>query len=99
MSMEKTFTAKLIPKEEVANLKFPRAEIFKSSEQHAELRKKLEQATMLGNNEHSKIKIVFEDQEGPKMIETTIWATGEKNIVLKKGMTIPINRIVDISFF
>lgn len=97
--MEKTFTAKLIPKEEVANLKFPRAEISKTSEQVAALRKKLEQATALGNIEHAKIKIVFEDQEGPKMVETTIWATGEKNIVLKQGMTIPINRIVDIDFF
>ena len=97
--MEKTFTAKLIPKEEVANLKFPRAEISKTNEQVAALRKKLEQATALGNIEHAKIKIVFEDQEGPKMVETTIWATGEKNIVLKQGMTIPINRIVDIDFF
>jgi uncharacterized protein (UPF0248 family) len=43
--------------------------------------------------------VVFEDDQGRKMIETTIWATGEKNIVLKHGMTIPIHRIVEISFY
>jgi uncharacterized protein (UPF0248 family) len=39
------------------------------------------------------------DAEGLKQVETTIWATGEKNIVLKHGMTIPIHRIVDVSFY
>jgi uncharacterized protein (UPF0248 family) len=53
----------------------------------------------LGNIDHSKIRVVFEDDQGRKMIETTIWATGEKNIVLKQGMTIPIHRIVEISFY
>lgn len=89
-------TALLIPKEQVANLKFPGDEVLSSEADKIILRKKLEQATMLGNIEHNKIKIFFRDNEGLKKVETTIWATGEKNIILKQGMTIPIKRIVDI---
>lgn len=99
--MEKSFTvgATLIPKEEVATLKFPSGEVLISQEDRDKLYEKLRQATVLGNIDHSKIRIIFEDDKGKKMIETTIWATGEKNIVLKHGMTIPIRRILDISFF
>lgn len=88
--------AVLIQKEEVVNLKFPNEEVLSSEDEKKVLRKKLEQATALGNTEYSKIKIFFSDTEGLKKIETTIWATGEKNIVLKHGITIPIKRIVDI---
>lgn len=99
--MEQSFTigATLIPKEEVATLKFPSGEVLISQEERDKLFEKLKQATVLGNIDHSKIRIIFEDDRGKKMIETTIWATGEKNIVLKHGMTIPIRRILDISFF
>ena len=45
-----------------------------------------------------KIKIVFKDESGLKSVFTTIWATGEKNIVLKRGVIIPIRRIVDVIF-
>lgn len=88
--------AVLIQKEEVINLKFPNEEVLSSEDEKKILRKKLEQATALGNIDHNKIKIFFKDAEGLKKVETTIWATGEKNIVLKQGITIPIQRIVDI---
>lgn len=99
--MEKSSTAAvtLIPKEQVAMLRFPAAEVLQSEEEKKKLYEKLKQATILGNIDHSKIRITFEDDQGRKMIETTIWATGEKNIVLKHGMTIPIRRIVDVNFF
>lgn len=89
-------TAMIIPKEEVANLKFPNSEVLTTEDEKKILYKKLQQATALGNVEHGKIKIYFRDSEGLKMTETTIWATGEKNIVLKHGITIPIKRIIDV---
>ncbi len=99
MENSSTSTALLIPKEQVANLRFPAAEVLINKEDRHKLYEKLKQATVLGNIDHSKIRIVFEDNEARKMIETTIWATGEKNIVLKHGMTIPIHRIVEVSFY
>lgn len=99
MENSTTSTATLIPKEQVASLRFPSAEVLKTKEEKETLYARLKQATVLGNIDHSKIRVVFEDNQGRKMIETTIWATGEKNIVLKHGMTIPIHRIVEISFY
>lgn len=89
-------TALLIQKEDVANLRFPKEEVLINDGDKRILHKKLEQATALGNVDHYKIKIFFKDTEGLKKVETTIWATGEQNIVLKQGITIPIRRIVDI---
>jgi hypothetical protein len=51
---------------------------------------------ILGNIHRVKMKITFEDAECTKQVRTTIWAVGDKNIVLKKGVTIPIERIIDI---
>ncbi|HYG50547.1 MAG TPA: hypothetical protein VD905_06570 [Flavobacteriales bacterium] len=86
----------LIQKEEVAHLRFPDEEVLDQEDERKALRRKLEQATALGNTDHGKIKIYFRDNEGVKKVETTIWATGDKNIVLKQGITIPIKRIIDV---
>jgi uncharacterized protein (UPF0248 family) len=51
---------------------------------------------MLSNLYHNKVKIVFEDREGAKMVETTIWATTDAAIMLKGGVVIPIHRIHSI---
>jgi hypothetical protein len=67
-------------------------------EQHEDLRHQLEQATRLGNGYQSKVSIYFHDDEGPKRIETTIWATGSKYICLKGGVWLPINRIVEVKY-
>ena len=51
---------------------------------------------ILGNVHRTKMRIIFEDIEGVKEVQTTIWAVGDKNIVLKKGVTIPIHRLIDV---
>lgn len=66
--------------------------------QHPELRSQLEQATRLGNGYHTKVSIYFHDDEGPKRVETTIWATGTNYICLKGGIWIPIARITEVKF-
>lgn len=92
-----TIKAQLIEKEEVPNLLFPAEPInLRTEAEQKELVSKLNRATTLGNVHHNKIKIIFQDNEGVKEVNTTIWATGDKHIVLKKGVFIPINRILDI---
>lgn len=83
----------LITKEEISKLTFPISEVLASKEAIENRRVDLEKATRLGNIEHYKVNIIFEDQEGPKKVNTTIWATTEKRISLKGGINIPINRI------
>ncbi len=89
-------TSVLIGKEQVAGLKFPNTDVLATSEQQTERRKKLEKGMLLGNNHKHKVKIIFEDSEGLKKVETTIWAAMEKNISLKGGKFIPIRRIHDV---
>ncbi len=92
-----TIKTKLIEKEEVSSLHFPSEPIsIRTEQEQKELIAKLKTATTLGNVHHNKIKIIFQDDEGLKEVRTTIWATGDRHIVLKKGTFIPINRIVDI---
>jgi uncharacterized protein (UPF0248 family) len=97
--MENISTPVIIAKETISGLRFPAEELKRTKEERAELLNKLKMATTLGNIDQSKCRIIFRDDEGLKVVETTIWATGEKNIVLKHGMTIPIHRIVDINFY
>ena len=51
----------------------------------------------LGNLEHTKIKIYFEDDKSRKLVETTVWGVTDKRVILKKGVVIPINRVHKIS--
>ena len=86
---------KRIEKEVVATLTFNKA---MEIEQHEDIIQRLEKATLLGNIHHSKVVIYFQDDEGLKKVETTIWATGTKFICLKGGMWIPISRILDVEY-
>lgn len=97
--MSNTATPVLIAKESVGGLHFPSDEIHRTPEERKALLEKLKNATALGNIDQHKCRITFADDEGPKVVETTIWATGEKNIVLKHGMTIPIHRIIDVNLY
>ncbi|MBI2257756.1 MAG: hypothetical protein HYU67_02540 [Flavobacteriia bacterium] len=67
-------------------------------EQHPDLDKQIQQATVLGNVYKSKVSIYFYDDVGLKRVQTTIWAAGNKYICLKGGVWIPISRIVEIKY-
>jgi hypothetical protein len=85
----------LIEKEIIPNLKFKSEVTFKQQEGLIE---RLNEATKLGNLHRGKIAIIFQDDEGLKRVETTIWATGAKYICLKGGVWLAINRIKEIQF-
>ncbi len=91
-----TLTPILIEKEEISNLTFPKNPIDKSTDDLKILKHNLRRAMILGNLHRTKSKIIFEDSESLKEVRTTVWAVGDKNIVLKQGTIIPINRIVSI---
>lgn len=86
-----------VQKETLKTSIFPREEVLKSKESASERRSMLERATILSNLYHNKVKIVFEDRDSSKMVDTTIWATTESAIMLKGGIVIPIHRIHSIN--
>ena len=91
-----TETITIIEKEEIPSLNFPNEPVERTDEQRKMLRHKLRRSMILGNIHRVKMRITFEDDQAIKQVRTTIWAVGDKNIVLKKGVTIPIRRIIDI---
>ena len=88
-----------IEKEFVGQLKFPRKDVLQKDEQKRERAQTIMKATRLGNGSKIKVKIVFEDSESLKFVHTTIWGATPNFIILKRGVTIPINRIHYISIY
>ncbi|UGS20178.1 hypothetical protein [Flavobacterium cyclinae] len=86
-------TFELIDKESIASLNFPKTEVLEDKEEIASRKTNLERALSLGNLEHVKIKIYFEDDSSKKMVETTIWGVTDNRVILKQGVVIPVNRI------
>lgn len=90
--MEPNF--EIVEKESIFSLKFPTAEVLQDTYAIHQRTIDLLRAMYLGNIEHSKIKIFFEDNISTKMVETTIWAVTDRSVILKRGVGIPINRIL-----
>jgi len=82
-----------IEKESISNLKFPQIDVLNDREAQNLRASELNRALLLGNLEHSKIRIYFEDTDSKKVVETTVWGLTDNRVILKKGIGIPINRI------
>jgi len=85
----------LVDKEIVGTLTFPSKEVLISTELQQEREYELNRAASLGTD-RVKIKILFEDTDGLKQVETTVWAVTKERVVLKHGVSIPIKRIHEI---
>lgn len=83
----------LIDKELITSLIFPKSDVLEDKEDIAGRKNDLDRALSLGNLEHLKIKIYFEDDVSKKMVETTIWGVTDSRVILKQGVVIPVNRI------
>lgn len=82
--------AELIPKEEVIQYQFVKADV-----RDVEVTKeKLQSAMRLGNEFKGKSQITFLTTKGLKKIETTIWSATDRYIQIKGGVSIPISSIV-----
>jgi hypothetical protein len=89
--MTEEFT--IIDKEDIALLKIPTTDVLNDVDEIKTRISDINRALLLGNLEHSKIKIFFEDDESKKIVDTTVWGVTDKNVMLKQGVMIPIHRI------
>lgn len=92
-----TTTFENIDKEKIESLKFPNNEVLSDQNAIKERETELNRALTLGNLEHTKIKIYFEDDMSKKIVETTVWGVTDKRVILKQGVVIPIHRVHKIS--
>ena len=92
-------TTTLIKKEEIVEFSFPKEDVLDTEEQKEEREARIKRGMRLGNSMKRKVKIIFEDVEGMKKVETTIWGFTDKNVILKKTTIIPIRRIHEVKFY
>jgi uncharacterized protein (UPF0248 family) len=86
----------LVQKEMISGFRFPEKDVLTSKDEMKIRLSDLERALKLGNLEHNKIKIIFEDTDGIKQVETTVWGVTDKRVILKQGIMIPIHRIYEV---
>jgi hypothetical protein len=67
----------LVEKSIIASLQFPLTDVLQSLETISQRKADAERAMLLGNNYKGKVKIIFEDTAGVKLVETTIWSVTE----------------------
>ena len=82
-----------IQKELISELRFPQSDVLSEKEKIMARKSDLDRALALGNLEHSKIRIYFEDEDTMRMVETTVWGVTDNRVILKQGVVIPIGRI------
>jgi len=99
MGKEIKDTTQLIEKESIVEFSFPKGDVLDAEEQREERQARIEKGMHLGNASKGKVKIIFEDVEGMKKVETTIWGFTDKNVILKKTTIIPIRRIHEVKFY
>lgn len=85
-----------ITKEQLKDLKFDHAEVLTENTERDERKKRLHLAMVLGNTYKNKVKLVFKSLTGVCSVDTTIWATTDKNVVLKGGLFIPVACILQV---
>lgn len=85
-----------VQKEDVPKLHFPNSPVLLDVEHRLALDRKVRKALSLGNNEHSKCRILFKDDHGLKFVETTVWSYDGAHISLKAGVTVPFARVIDV---
>lgn len=90
-------TKQVIAKEDLVHLSFPSEDVLSNEEDRIKRKLNIARALALGNLERIKARIAFHDAEGIKEVKTTIWGVTDKDIILKKGVLMPISRIVSIN--
>lgn len=92
-------TTPLIEKESIVKFSFPKGDVLGTEEERKDRQARIVRGMRLGNSLKRKVKIVFEDSEGLKKVETTIWGFTDKNVILKKTTIIPIRCIHEVKFY
>jgi len=86
-----------IEKEVVPFLQFPKEEVLPSKQAQSDRCRLLKTAMKLGNLERQKVQLLFQDNEGLKQIETTIWGVTDRSVILKQSIVLPVQRILAVS--
>lgn len=86
--------ATLIAKEEIPEYHIVPAFVDKTDH----WQKELNYAMRLGNEFKGKTHITFETTQGPRSVSTTVWSVSDTYLLLKGGMALPLESIIEVHF-
>lgn len=86
----------IIERDSLKDLRFTHVDVLNDSQSISNRNRNLQMGMTLGNLYKSKVQIVFKTLQGLHSVDTTIWATTDKNVVLKGGTFIPICCILQV---
>ncbi|MCH7410577.1 hypothetical protein MM239_14310 [Belliella sp. DSM 111904] len=89
----------LIQKEEIKNIRFPKEDVLLIKSETLIRDRALNNALLLGNLEHGKVKLTFLDY-AKKMyqVETTVWAVTEESVCLKGDLLLPKRSLLSVGY-
>ena len=88
--------AKRMEATELIKVSFKNDNNFYVQEQIKMKDQKLYMAMLMGNNYYNNVRIIFNTEEGESEIVSRVWARTDKFIVLRGGVFIPLNSVIDI---
>ncbi|MGE0562145.1 MAG: hypothetical protein AB7O47_10030 [Flavobacteriales bacterium] len=98
-TVENTKRVVFFAKEDIGKLTFSKEDVLlNDKEQQNERLQGLTRAMYLGKDK-IKVRILFRDTIGEKIVETTIWGVSEKYILLKGAIILPIKSTLKIIFY
>jgi len=89
----------IVSKEDLPGYEIAKGDALINASDIAARKSDLERAMKLGNNEHQKVKIIFESTEGTMAVETTVWEVTQNYVILKSNMALPIRCIHRVDFY
>lgn len=89
-------SVKKIEKDQLKECQFKKPIYHFTDYELRERNRRLYLAMLLGNNFHSKVRIVFNTLDGYREVFSTVWATTEQFILLKGGNYIPLEAIAHV---
>ena len=94
--MKKNQIAK-IDKVDIPLIKFANTDVLIDNEQKSFRRFELIRAQTLGNLYKQSVEIQFQNTDGD-LLETqaSVWAVTDKKVILKHGLTIPVNAVYKV---
>lgn len=94
------FTAEMVEKEVIPNLRFPSTDVLTDKAAIQRRRYDAERAATLGNAYHGKLDIYFQTADSSiKRVYTTVWATHEEYLTLKSGIALPLHAVLSFDFY
>jgi hypothetical protein len=88
--------ARILQQEQLLTVAFKNDNNLYVQEQIKMKDQKLYMAMLMGNNYYNNVRIIFNTEEGESEIISRVWARTDKFIVLRGGVFIPINSVIDI---